>query len=377
MPEAKGFGLYVHWPFCQAKCPYCDFNSHVVAQVDHRLWADALCSEIARYSDETGPRVLNSIFFGGGTPSLMDPATVARIVETAGTKWHFANDIEITLEANPTSVEAEKFRKFRDAGANRVSIGVQSLRDDDLRALGRLHSVDEAKAAITTARETFSRVSYDLIYARQHQTVGDWQAELTEALEFGPDHLSLYQLTIEDGTAFGDRFARGGLKGLPDSDASADMYEITQELTALAGLPAYEISNHASPGQESLHNCIYWKSGDWVGVGPGAHGRLTFSDGRYATESIKSPHAWIKAVTTAGSGESSREGLTGLECFEEGLMMGLRMTDGVPDSLFSEVLENKIKELIDDGLLDYHVGTVRATSKGRPVLNYILRRLLA
>ncbi|MEL7460439.1 MAG: radical SAM family heme chaperone HemW, partial [Pseudomonadota bacterium] len=282
--QHAGFGLYVHWPFCQSKCPYCDFNSHVVDRVDQTAWADALVADVRRIGAELGPRPLSSIFFGGGTPSLMPPATVAAVIDAATDVFSPSNALEITLEANPSSVEAERFKGYRTAGVNRVSLGVQALNDPDLRALGRLHSVAEARAAIDLAKSTFARVSFDLIYARQHQSLSDWDTELTEAVNFGTDHLSLYQLTVEPGTAFGARHARGGLGGLPGEDLSADMYALTQSVCDAAGMPAYEISNHARPGAECIHNKIYWQSGDYAGVGPGAHGRLTLNGARFATE---------------------------------------------------------------------------------------------
>jgi len=254
--RAGGFGLYIHWPFCQSKCPYCDFNSHVAASIDQRRWRDAYLREIARVGAETRGRVLQTVFFGGGTPSLMEPEIVAEVLGAVRATWPMVNDPEITLEANPGSVEAGRFRGFRDAGVNRISMGVQALNDADLRRLGRLHSVAEARQAFDIARNCFDRVSFDLIYARQDQTLEQWRAELTEALSMAVDHLSMYQLTIEDGTAFGDRFARGGLKGLPDEDVQADMYAVTQEVCAAHGMPAYEVSNHARPGAESRHNLV-------------------------------------------------------------------------------------------------------------------------
>ncbi|HEV8036210.1 radical SAM family heme chaperone HemW, partial [Yoonia sp.] len=259
--EHGGFGLYIHWPFCQAKCPYCDFNSHVVAQIDQNAWAEAYLSEIARVGAETQGRVLRSVFFGGGTPSLMDPAVVDAILKKVRATWPIANDLEVTLEANPTSVEAGRFAGYRDAGVNRVSMGIQALNDADLKALGRLHSADEAMRAFEIARKVFDRVSFDLIYARQGQSVADWTAELQHALDLAVDHLSLYQLTIEDGTAFGDRYAAGKLRGLPDDDAAADMYAVTQEICEAAGFAGYEVSNHARAGCESIHNKIYWHYG--------------------------------------------------------------------------------------------------------------------
>ena len=377
MTERLGFGLYVHWPFCQAKCPYCDFNSHVVANVDQSRWRAALVSEIERSGRETEGRILDSIFFGGGTPSLMEPQTVTAVIDAARAAWPSSNNIEITLEANPNSVEAARFHGFADAGVNRVSIGVQSLRDDHLRALGRLHNAGEALDAVAIARSVFSRVSFDLIYARQNQSLHDWEVELAEALALEPDHLSLYQLTIEDGTAFGDRFARGRLAGLPDEDLAADMYAITQSLTDAAGLPAYEISNHARPGQESRHNLIYWRSGDWVGVGPGAHGRLTLANGRFSTETHRAPGAWINAVESSGSGESVRAALSVQDQFEESTMMGLRLVEGIDSNVLDRFNISKINELEDIGLLDITQERIRATRSGRPVLNFILRELLA
>ena len=261
----------------------------MVSQVDQAAWRTAYAKEIARYREEFPDAVVQSVFFGGGTPSLMDVETVASVLNDVQRAWRMTNDIEITLEANPTSVEADRFIGYRAAGVNRVSLGVQALNDPDLRRLGRLHSADEARAAFDLARGTFERVSFDLIYARQDQSLAQWDAELDEALSMAADHLSLYQLTIEDGTAFGSRFAAGGLRGLPDEDLSADMFALTQQRTAEAGLPAYEISNHAKPGSESRHNLIYWSGGDYIGIGPGAHGRVTTSAGRVATEATSAP----------------------------------------------------------------------------------------
>lgn len=375
MDDRPGFGLYVHWPFCQAKCPYCDFNSHVAATIDHDRWNRAYLRELDRAAEETGGRVLNSIFFGGGTPSLMSAQTVSEIIAKAYSIWKPANDIEITLEANPTSSEAARFRDYASAGVNRVSIGVQSLRDEDLRKLGRLHTADEALRACEMARETFARASFDLIYARQDQTLGDWETELREALAFAPDHLSLYQLTIEPGTAFGDRLARGRLRGLPSEDLAADMYDLTQEITGGAGLPAYEISNHARPGQESIHNMIYWRSGDWVGIGPGAHGRLTFGEKRFATSTQLAPGAWLSAVETGDGGELPRDELSRCEIYEEAVMMGLRVSGGIAEQFLDN--RNKINMLVTDGLIERHEGMIRTTARGRPLLNAILRELLA
>ena len=261
-----GFGLYLHWPFCTSKCPYCDFNSHVSARVDQNRWRSAYLSEIARLGAESSGRLLESVFFGGGTPSLMDPGLVDDILDAIRRTWRVANDWEVTLEANPGSVEAGRFAAYRQAGVNRISLGVQSLRDDDLVRLGRRHSVAEAKAAFATARELFDRVSFDLIYARQGQTLGEWQTELAEALDLSVDHLSLYQLTIEDGTPFAALRNSGKLRGLPDEDLAADMYLATQDMCGAAGMPAYEVSNHARAGAESRHNRIYWSAGDFAGL---------------------------------------------------------------------------------------------------------------
>jgi putative oxygen-independent coproporphyrinogen III oxidase len=380
--HTRDFGLYVHWPFCQAKCPYCDFNSHVAARVDHQRWLDAYLFEIKRVSHETGPRILRSVFFGGGTPSLMEPRIVADIIDAARAGWTFANDLEITLEANPTSIEAGRFREFRDAGINRVSVGIQALNDTDLKRLGRLHTAAEARAAFDVARDTFSRTSFDLIYARQDQTPGEWRLELAEALDMAADHLSLYQLTIEPGTAFGDRFAMGSLKGLPDENAAADMYEITQEMCADAGLPAYEVSNHARPGDESRHNLIYWRGGDWAGVGPGAHGRLTLDGRRWGTETELSPALWLERVAKHGNGETRRVEVSATEQAEEYLMMGLRLSEGVDLVRLQEIKadrldEDRLSSLEDLGLIVREGTMLRTTASGRPVLNAILRELLA
>lgn len=373
------FGIYVHWPFCQSKCPYCDFNSHVAATIDQSAWLDAYQSELARHAAETPGRTVRTVFFGGGTPSLMDPETVDGILAAIRSHWTVANDWEVTLEANPTSVEAGRFRAYRQAGVNRISMGLQSLNDQHLKALGRLHTVAEAKAAFQIARNTFDRVSFDLIYARQDQSLADWQIELTEALAMAADHLSLYQLTIEDGTAFGDRFARGLLKGLPTEDVQADMFDLTSELTTKAGLPNYEVSNHARPGAECQHNLIYWRSGDWLGVGPGAHGRLTTPTGRFATTAHRAPGAWLEAVRT-GSGELPRESLTRSEQADEYLLMGLRMSEGIDldhhEALGGErISEQRLIELEDLGMVRRDETRLFVTAKGRPVLNAVLAKL--
>lgn len=378
--QIAGFGLYVHWPFCQSKCPYCDFNSHVAGQQDEEIWEEALRRELRRYHALTEGRVLSSIFFGGGTPSLMSPSLVERVILEATRLWRPSNDIEITLEANPSSAEAEKFRSLRLAGVNRVSLGVQALRDDDLRRLGRLHDVKTALRAIDAAARQFDRFSFDLIYARQDQSEDQWARELEEAIAIGSNHMSLYQLTVEEGTAFGDRYARGGLRGLPDEARSVALYAITQELTTGANLSAYEVSNHARSGHESRHNLIYWRGGDYVGVGPGAHGRITDAAGRrVATEAKRDPAAWLSAGLK-GYAEAERTELSPEETAEELLLMGLRLAEGVSlDRLRKQtgfhVTENAIAYLQALNLIDLRDQTLRTTDEGRMLLNSVLSKL--
>ena len=376
-----GFGLYLHWPFCQSKCPYCDFNSHVAAHIDQLRWKNAYLAEIARVGAETKERVLTSVFFGGGTPSLMDPDLVAAILQQVRDTWTLANDVEITMEANPGSVEAGRFAGYRDAGVNRISIGMQALNDGDLRRLGRVHSVAEGKAAYDIARKTFDRVSFDLIYARQDQTPEAWQAELAEALAMDPTHFSLYQLTIEDGTVFGARHNLGQLRGLPDEDAASDMYLMTQEVCEAAGLPGYEVSNHAKPGQESRHNLIYWRMGDYAGIGPGAHGRLTLNQRRWATEAPKQPGAWLQTVEAGLAGESPRIPITREDHTMEYLLMSLRLAEGSDLARFKAISgynlpEAKILDLETAGLVRRNAGQLKTTAEGRLLLNAILRDLL-
>ena len=379
LPDTPRFGIYVHWPFCQAKCPYCDFNSHVVASIDQDRWLAAYRSELQRVAALTGPRIVHSVFFGGGTPSLMAPRVVAGVLDEIRRLWPQANDVEVTLEANPTSVEAERFAGYRAAGVTRVSMGFQALRDADLARLGRLHSVAESLAALEVARQSFDRVSFDLIYGRQDQSLADWEVELGEALALGPDHLSLYQLTIEPGTAFGTRFAAGGLAGLPDEDLGADLYERTQVLCEDAGLPAYEVSNHAKPGQESRHNLIYWTGGDYAGIGPGAHGRLTLDGARLATETVLAPGDWLRSVEVSGSGESHAAKLMPRDQVVELVMMGLRLQDGVDRTRLAAIdpgFTFNINGLIDLGLVKADTGRIWLTKAGRPVLNAVLAELL-
>jgi oxygen-independent coproporphyrinogen-3 oxidase len=375
-----GFGLYVHWPFCQSKCPYCDFNSHVAERIDQKRWLQAYLAEIDRLGRDTSGHRLRSVFFGGGTPSLMDPDTVFAILDRVRTTWAVANDWEVTLEANPGSVEAGKFRAFRAAGVNRLSMGVQALNDADLKRLGRLHTAADAIAAFDIARACFDRVSFDLIYARQDQTPEDWTQELTRALDMAIDHLSLYQLTIEDGTAFGDRHARGGLKGLPDEDRSVTLYEITQDLCSSAGLHAYEISNHSRAGAQSEHNLIYWRGGDYAGVGPGAHGRLTLAGQRWATEALKQPSGWLEAVEKRGTGELPRDEITSSARAQEYVLMSMRLAEGLDMARLEAIsgyalTSAAIAELSALNLIVSGSGRVKATAQGRMVLNSVIRRL--
>jgi len=381
--QQSGFALYVHWPFCQSKCPYCDFNSHVAGQVDQERWLRGYISEMNRLSAETERRVLKSIFFGGGTPSLMEPRVVERIIDEASRFWTFSNDIEITLEANPSSVEAARFTGYRSAGVNRVSIGVQALNDTDLRRLGRMHSAREAMAAIRTAQSIFDRYSFDLIYARQDQSISDWESELRIALSFSADHISLYQLTIEPGTIFGERHAMKLLRGLPADDLSADMYTLTQYLCEDAGMPAYEISNHAKIGEESRHNQVYWNCGDFAGIGPGAHGRLTSANGvRSATNCVASPDAWLKRAEAVGGAEEPREILSSGDQADEFLIMGLRLSNGINIMRYEMLAGRRLSaetvyQLVQLKHIEIAHGNLRATSSGRLILNAIIGALAA
>ncbi|WP_323763799.1 radical SAM family heme chaperone HemW [Marinovum sp.] len=377
--QLGGFGLYVHWPFCEAKCPYCDFNSHVTRRIDHAAWRDAYLSEIDRVAAETPGRVLRSAYFGGGTPSLMDVQTVEAILDRVAQRWTLANDVEITLEANPSSVEAGRFRGYRAAGVNRVSLGVQALNDTDLRRLGRLHDVAQAEAAIAIAQETFERMSFDLIYARQDQSLADWESELRRALAMGVDHLSLYQLTIEDGTAFGDRFKAGKLRGLPQEELSADMYALTQEICEAEGLPAYEVSNHARADSRSRHNLIYWTGGDYAGIGPGAHGRLTLGGTRIATEARRNPGAWLQAVAQGDA--EVRSALGPQDIALEYIMMGLRTEEPLDLARLkrwtgAEIAPARLSHLRDLGMIVVRDEMISVTPQGRPILNAVIAELI-
>ncbi len=376
-----GFGIYLHWPFCQAKCPYCDFNSHVAAAIDEGRWKAAFRSEIGRLAQETGPRRVTSVYFGGGTPSLMSPGLLAGILDTLCATWDVPGEAEITLEANPTSVEAGRLAGFRSAGVNRISMGIQSLVDEDLRRLGRMHTAAEARAAFTLARALFPRASFDLIYARQHQTVPAWRAELSEAIGLAADHLSLYQLTIEEGTAFGARHAAGRLPGLPDEDRAAELWEVTQEMTEAAGLPGYEVSNHARPGAEGRHNLVYWRGGDWIGIGPGAQGRFRTGGRRIATETHLDPARWLSAVEDSGSGELRRSPIPPVAEGEDYVLMALRLREGLSISRARGFglaqIESRAADLAAQGLLERDGDRLRATARGRLLLDAVLRALLA
>jgi oxygen-independent coproporphyrinogen-3 oxidase len=377
------FGIYVHWPFCAAKCPYCDFNSHVHrGAFDEAGYVESYAKELAHFAEKTPGRTVQSIFFGGGTPSLMDPRSVEGIIRAIGDHWRIANDAEITLEANPTSVEADRFRGYRAAGVNRVSLGVQSLRPEPLAELGRRHTVDEAIAAVRLAQSIFPRTSFDLIYARPRQTLEDWHDELLEGLWLARGHISLYQLTIEEGTRYYDLFRAGKLK-MPNEDLAADFFELTQELTKDAGLPAYEISNHARPGQESQHNLLYWRYGEYVGVGPGAHGRLLINNHRHATATEKLPFDWQKRVDSRGHGMVTDDVLTWEEEGDELLVMGLRLREGIDPKRFAQlsgrkISDRQISELRQIGFVEtLPNGNLRVTDKGFPVLDAVVADLAA
>ena len=377
--------LYIHWPFCLSKCPYCDFNSHVRERIPQVRFRDALRRELAWEAERLGPRRLTSIFFGGGTPSLMEPATVAALIADARHWFDTADDIEITLEANPTSVEVGRFRELRDAGVNRISVGVQSLDQDALRMLGRQHSAAQAVAALETARAAFPRISFDLIYARPGQTLDAWRAELREALMLTADHLSLYQLTIEPGTRFEAMHRRGEIV-LPDEDDGAALYEATAEEAAHFGLHAYEVSNYAVPGSESRHNLTYWRYGDYAGIGPGAHGRTT--DGTAAitaTRRHRAPEVWADLVERSGHGVVEQVALEPLERAREMLLMGLRLTEGVSATRFAArtgmPLEaaldaSVVRQAIDEGYLEWHADVLRALPAGRLRLDALLAAIL-
>ena len=381
MSAPSDFGVYVHWPFCAQKCPYCDFNSHVRhAGWDETRFLSAYRRELSFMAELAPGRRVHSVFFGGGTPSLMRPGTVAGILDEIARLWPMEEGAEITLEANPSSVEADRFRGYRTAGVNRVSLGVQALNDADLRRLGRLHDVAEARAAIDIARTTFDRFSFDLIYARPDQTEAQWAGELREALSLGSRHLSLYQLTIEDGTPFA-ALHRSGKLVIPEPELADRLFEITQDMTEAHGLAAYEISNHAVRGQESRHNLVYWRYGEYAGVGPGAHGRLVIDGRRHALATQRQPETWAEAVEAQGHGILEQERLTAGEECDERLLMGLRLTEGIDlDSLGSGIrMDQKMIGCLERlGMLEqFAPGRVRATRVGRFVLDELVRQLSA
>lgn len=379
-----GFGLYVHWPFCVSKCPYCDFNSHLSGAIDHEAWRLSLLAELDHYGNITRGRRLETVFFGGGTPSLMPPKTTAAVIESLGKYWNVDTDIEITIEANPSSVEAQKFADFRSAGVNRVSLGIQSFRDRDLAFLGRAHTGKDGRRAIAIAKEHFDRVSFDLIYALPDESVQSWAKQLKHALTYDTGHLSLYQLTIEKGTPFFAEHKRGALN-MPDDNLSADLYEKTSELTAESGLSSYEVSNYAILGQESRHNQIYWRGGDYVGVGPGAHGRLTIKGDRFRTEQVPMPTNWLSNVAANGHATRTCELISKTEHIIESLMMGLRMSAGVDRALFAIqtgkelgliIDRRKATALISAGLVELDENGLRATNRGRLQLNGVIAALV-
>ncbi len=369
--------LYIHWPYCAAKCPYCDFNSHVVASIDHERWRSAYQRAIAYYAAMLPDRRIVSIYFGGGTPSLMEPETVALIIDEVQRAWKISNDIEITLEANPTSVEIEKFEAFRGAGVNRVSLGVQALNDKDLAFLGRKHSADEAKHAIEISQATFDRTSFDLIYARPEQTLADWKKELREAASLSAGHLSLYQLTIERNTPFYMSHARGDFT-IPEEGLAADFYDLTQDVLEGLSMPAYEVSNHARAGEESKHNLAYWHYGDYIGIGPGAHGRLSLNGGiKHATRDHAAPEKWLEWVEEKGCGAHPYEALSAQDSFMEALMMGLRLRDGISLNWQEYLDEEKLDVLKNEGWLHYDEEHLRLTRQGLLRLNAIVPYIMA
>lgn len=372
------FGIYIHWPFCASKCPYCDFNSHVRPNgVDQQHFAAGFAREMASIRQRTGPRTVTSIFIGGGTPSLMQPQTAAFILETVAKQWTVTGNAEITMEANPSSVEAARFKDYHATGINRLSLGVQALDDAELKRLGRIHDVKQAKYAIQLAREIFPRLSFDLIYARPGQSVESWYQELNTAIDLAADHLSLYQLTIEEGTAFHRLYTAGKLT-LPEPELAATLYDVTEEITSARGLPAYEISNYAAPGAESQHNLLYWRYQEYAGFGPGAHGRFFEGGNRIVTITEKNPERWLTLTENAGHGIIEEEHLTQQQQADEMLLMGLRLNEGLNlpryEALASHSLPfEKLSSLQEEGLIETIQNThLRVTSKGRLLLDYII-----
>ena len=381
-----GFSLYVHWPFCLSKCPYCDFNSHVSQnRIDYSAWRKALLLELDYFGKKTKGRHLESIFFGGGTPSLMPAETVGKVLDAIGNYWAVESSLEVTLEANPTSVEAKKFSQFREAGVNRVSIGVQSLDQNSLWFLGRKHSVLEALKAIEIGRKIFDRMSFDMIYARPGQKMEDWAKELNRALDYSTEHLSLYQLTIEKGTSFYAN-ERDKLFIMPDDDLASELYQITEEIVRKSGFLPYEISNYSKPGSESLHNLNYWRGGEYVGIGPGAHGRINLNNVRYRTQQISSPVNWLSEVLKNGHATKVSKRLSLAEMVDEILIMGLRLTEGICREKFFTLTDrsletclrlDKVSVLEKIGLLKLDQHSLRATAAGRLRLNALIGEIVA
>ncbi|MGJ4908750.1 radical SAM family heme chaperone HemW [Bradyrhizobium oligotrophicum] len=381
--DSEAFGVYVHWPFCLSKCPYCDFNSHVRhAAIDQERYARAFAQEIATTAARIGPRTVSSIFLGGGTPSLMQPQTVGAILDAIGRHWHVAADVEVSLEANPTSVEATRFAGYRAAGVNRVSLGVQAMDDASLKMLGRLHTAEEAMKAVAIARNAFERYSFDLIYARPDQTPAMWTEELTRAIGEAAEHLSLYQLTIEEGTPFFGLHAAGKLK-TPDEGLARTLYDVTQEICGRHGLPAYEISNHARPGAECRHNLLYWRGQEYAGIGPGAHGRLDIGGIRHATATDKRPEAWLMRVESNGHGVMTDDELNREERADEFLLMGLRLAEGIDPQRYARISgrtldPRRIALLREEGAIAVDPdGRLRVTQDGFPVLDAVVADLAA
>jgi len=364
--------LYIHWPFCASKCPYCDFNSHVTESINHTIWRESYVAALRYYADTLPDRHITSIYFGGGTPSLMHPETVQAIIDETQKLWRIDNNIEITLEANPTSVETDKFAAFRTAGVNRISLGIQALNDKDLKFLGRQHSVDEALKALDIAHANFDRTSFDLIYARPQQTLAGWEAELTHASALAQGHLSLYQLTIERNTPFYMAHAKGEFT-LPKDTLAADFYGLTQDILSAAALPAYEVSNHAADGHESRHNLAYWRYEDYIGIGPGAHGRLTIGGQKHATREHSAPQIWLDKTTKNGHAHAPFEPLTEREQALERLMMGLRTREGIRTESVQNILnQDKLTTAITEGWLTQTGTTLTATTTGTLRLNALL-----
>jgi putative oxygen-independent coproporphyrinogen III oxidase len=381
--ENEAFGVYVHWPFCLSKCPYCDFNSHVRhTAIDQDRFARAFAREIETTAARIGARTVSSIFLGGGTPSLMQPQTVGAILDAIGKHWHVASDVEVSLEANPTSVEATRFAGYRTAGVNRVSLGVQAMDDASLKMLGRLHTAEEAMKAVAIARQAFARYSFDLIYARPDQTPAMWTEELTRAIGEAAEHLSLYQLTIEEGTPFFGLHAAGKLK-TPDEGLARTLYDVTQEVCARHGLPAYEISNHARPGAECRHNLVYWRGQEYAGIGPGAHGRLDIDGIRHAIATDKRPEAWLMRVESNGHGVMTDDELNREERADEFLLMGLRLAEGIDPKRYAAISgrpldPRRIALLREEGAIIVDGdGRLRVTQDGFPVLDAVVADLAA